>query len=367
MRMHVVVVGAGVVGSAVALRLAQGGARVTLLDHGEPGAGTSSTSFAWIGASAAALRDYRALNVAGVAAYARLEAELGPRPWLRRTGSLVWHTDPDRGAELASQVAALADMGYAASLVDPEQALALEPALRLAPGVEHVAFHADEGHADGRRMAAELAARAVDTGAELHTGAEVTGIDPDDGTVALATGERPAADAVVLCTGRWTGALSGVAMLDAQERGALPIGLLVTTGAAPDPVGRVVVADDVMVRPGDDGGLLLHADEQDRLVHPDDDPGSVADVAAQVLAAARAHVVVPEALRVTRAVVGLRALTADLLPAVGRLSDRTYVAVTHSGITLAPALAELVAAEILGPDEEPLLAPFRPDRLTRRT
>ena len=156
-------------------------------------------------------------------------------------------------------------------------------------------------------------------------------------------------------------------MLDAAERGALPIGLLVTTGAAPDPVGRVVVADDVMIRPGDDGGLLLHADEQDRLVHPDDDPASVADVAAQVLDAARQHVMVPEALGVTRAVVGLRALTADLLPAVGPLSDRTYVAVTHSGITLAPALGDLVAAEILGRGEEPLLAPFRPDRLTRRT
>ena len=175
----------------------------TLLDAGEPGAGTSSTSFAWIGASAAALRDYRALNVAGVAAYARLEAELGPRPWLRRTGSLVWHTDPERCAELASQVAALADMGYAAALLDPEQALALEPSLRLAPGVEHVAFHADEGHADGRRMAAELAARAVDAGAELRTGAEVTGVD--DGAVTLATGERLVADAVVLCAGRWTG------------------------------------------------------------------------------------------------------------------------------------------------------------------
>jgi len=365
MRMHVVVVGAGVVGSSVALRLAQNGARVELLDAGEPGAGTSSTSFAWIGASAAALRDYRALNVAGVEAYARLEAELGPRPWLRRTGSLVWHTDPERSAELAFQVAALADMGYEAALLDPEQALALEPSLRLAPGVEHVASHTDEGHADGRRMAAELAARAVDAGAELRTGAEVTGVD--DGAVTLATGERLLADTVVLCAGRWTGSLSGVAMLDAAERGALPIGLLVTTGAAPDPVGRVVVADDVMIRPGDDGGLLLHADEQDRLVHPDDDPASVADVAAQVLDAARQHVMVPEALGVTRAVVGLRALTADLLPAVGRLSDRTYVAVTHSGITLAPALGDLVAAEVLGRSEEPLLAPFRPDRLTRRT
>jgi glycine/D-amino acid oxidase-like deaminating enzyme len=66
-------------------------------------------------------------------------------------------------------------------------------------------------------------------------------------------------------------------------------------------------------------------------------------------------------------VVGVRALTADLLPAVGPLSDGVYTAVTHSGITLAPALGELVAAEVLGRAEEPLLAPFRPDRLTRRT
>ena len=120
--------GAGVVGSAVALRLAQ--RRRAGRPCSTPASrerATSSTSFAWIGASAAALRDYRALNVAGVEAYARMEAELGPRPWLRRTGSLVWHTDPERCAELASQVAALTDMGYAAALLDPEQALALEP------------------------------------------------------------------------------------------------------------------------------------------------------------------------------------------------------------------------------------------------
>jgi glycine/D-amino acid oxidase-like deaminating enzyme len=78
-------------------------------------------------------------------------------------------------------------------------------------------------------------------------------------------------------------------------------------------------------------------------------------------------VLVREALGVARAVVGLRALTADHLPAVGWLSGGTYVAVTHSGITLAPALGELVAAEVLRDADEPLLEPFRPDRLTRRT
>ena len=53
-------------------------------------------------------------------------------------------------------------------------------------------------------------------------GAEVTGVD--DGAVALATGERLIADAVVLCTGRWTGSLSGVAMLDAASAARCPSG-----------------------------------------------------------------------------------------------------------------------------------------------
>jgi glycine/D-amino acid oxidase-like deaminating enzyme len=39
-----------------------------------------------------------------------------------------------------------------------------------------------------------------------------------------------------------------------------------------------------------------------------------------------------------------------------------YVAVMHSGVTLAPGVAELVAAELLDGTEALLLAPFRPNR-----
>ncbi|HVC82377.1 MAG TPA: hypothetical protein VNL35_17965 [Chloroflexota bacterium] len=40
-----------------------------------------------------------------------------------------------------------------------------------------------------------------------------------------------------------------------------------------------------------------------------------------------------------------------------------YVIVTHSGVTLAPILAELATREVHG-SSEALLAPFRPDRFT---
>ena len=56
------------------------------------------------------------------------------------------------------------------------------------------------------------------------------------------------------------------------------------------------------------------------------------------------------------------------MPVVGPVPgvENAYVAVTHSGVTLAPILGELTAAELVGgaaPAE--LLAPFRPTRLLR--
>ena len=77
-----------------------------------------------------------------------------------------------------------------------------------------------------------------------------------------------------------------------------------------------------------------------------------------------AHLEVPQIPPLADAIVGIRALTADLLPAVGWASDTAgiYVVVTHSGITLAPVLGELIAAEVIDGTDEHLLRPFRPTR-----
>ena len=46
--MDVVVIGAGVIGVSVAVELARRGAKVTIVESEWPGAGTSSTSYAWV-------------------------------------------------------------------------------------------------------------------------------------------------------------------------------------------------------------------------------------------------------------------------------------------------------------------------------
>jgi glycine/D-amino acid oxidase-like deaminating enzyme len=45
-------------------------------------------------------------------------------------------------------------------------------------------------------------------------------------------------------------------------------------------------------------------------------------------------------------------------------ADGLYVIVAHAAVTLAPALGELAAAEIVGPRDEPLLDRFRPGRFS---
>src|SRR5690606_29232312 len=47
---HIGIVGGGIVGAAIAMRCAQAGADVTLLEKVEPAAGATSKSLAWINA-----------------------------------------------------------------------------------------------------------------------------------------------------------------------------------------------------------------------------------------------------------------------------------------------------------------------------
>ena len=60
----IVVIGAGSVGANVAYRLAERGAKVTVLEAGAPGGGTSGTSFAWTNSFHKTPRDYHELNTA---------------------------------------------------------------------------------------------------------------------------------------------------------------------------------------------------------------------------------------------------------------------------------------------------------------
>jgi glycine/D-amino acid oxidase-like deaminating enzyme len=71
--------------------------------------------------------------------------------------------------------------------------------------------------------------------------------------------------------------------------------------------------------------------------------------------------------RIAQTRVAFRPIPADGFPSVGAVPSVPgyYEAVSHSGITLGPALGRLLAAEILDGTRDELLADFRPERYSR--
>ena len=84
----VAVVGAGIVGAAVAYETAGAGAAVTLLDKSAPASGVTGDSFAWIGGPGGAdvVDGSTPLRRSALADYRRLEREV-PGVRVRWTGS----------------------------------------------------------------------------------------------------------------------------------------------------------------------------------------------------------------------------------------------------------------------------------------
>src|SRR5919106_6369461 len=111
---RVAVIGAGVIGAAVAQRLAEKGFAVILLDRAEPGSGTTAASYAWVNANRNLPRAYFDLSVAAMEDYRRLAWRLAPAPWYHLDGNLIWFHDPERAAALRGNVRRLQSWGYAA-------------------------------------------------------------------------------------------------------------------------------------------------------------------------------------------------------------------------------------------------------------
>ena len=88
--MHAIVIGAGVIGASIAYYLSSAGARVTVIERGRPGGGTSGTSTAYVNAVLKRPEHYHRFSRLGVEAYDQLEEELGPNSGIGARGALHW-------------------------------------------------------------------------------------------------------------------------------------------------------------------------------------------------------------------------------------------------------------------------------------
>jgi glycine/D-amino acid oxidase-like deaminating enzyme len=358
-----VVIGAGILGASVAARLAAAGHRVTLLDQDQPGRAASRWSFAWLNSNDKAPRHYHDLNHAGIQAWAELAQALDGDAWYRPVGHVELAAPGAEAAELESRVRRLAEWGYPARLVDPAEAAELEPALRHpGPG----ALFPGEGYLLTEPLIAHLIAHAQRHGAEVLTGGpgRVTGLEPGTAPrVRTAAGAVLEADEVVCCAGRWTPELVPVPLVPWRTPGSTAPGLVVRVGPVtpPGPV-RLVHTPGLALRPHP--GALLHLEAPDAAVDLHTPEAELDRWAAELLRRARQTVRGLDDARVAGYKVCARPLPPDGQSIVGRLpgAPGVYVAVTHSGVTLAAHLSRLIAEDLTADPPPAGLIPYRPAR-----
>jgi glycine/D-amino acid oxidase-like deaminating enzyme len=369
---RVVVVGGGILGASIAMHLARRGTRVTLLESREPGAGATSKSFAWINPWADD-PDYRTLRLASIGLWRALDAELGLGvTW----GGYVDWTDEAREVAGIESLAALLDGTPDAVLcLDATELARVSPA--LAPGEVKAAFLSSlDGHADAVAVTQRMLNEARAYGAHVRFPVEVVDFDTARGAVrgVVADGRRIAADHVVLATGIDTPRL--LARLGCRLALRHAPGILaystpgeVVTRLVYDgprglefkqrPDGRVVGTDseeapDLPVHAGIRASAMDFPDTALRDAHG----RRILERIGRYLPAARSRTL-------ERLTLGYRVMPTDGFPIIGPVPGiaNLTIAVTHSGVTLAPVLGRLVTAEVLDGALDRRLERFRASRM----
>jgi glycine/D-amino acid oxidase-like deaminating enzyme len=374
--MRVVVVGAGIVGSAIALQLADAGADVTVIEASLPGRGATGASFAWANARHKRPRDYFELSFAALTAHDRLVIRLGSDEWWRQTGGLQWIAANDEVA--AESLVERRAWGYPVKMVSRHEAAGLEPDVRFPEAAGELAFYPSEGFVFGTLLVAALLAAAAERGAVIRTATAAIGfatVGHRVSGVRIASGEVIAGDAVVVAAGAGTPALiqdvgvrlpiaergqTGHTATGRSDRGI--VGLVAITEKVPARVSRVIHVPQLHFRP-DGGGRLLLQDEAVEAGLALDLPRWPPPAAAlELLRRAQEVVRYLDSIQLEAVNLGLRPLPLDGLPITGWVPDleSLYVAVCHSGMTLGPALGELIAAEVLQGVTRAELDPYRP-------
>ena len=357
------VVGAGVVGCAIAYELAARGTAVRLIDPRGTGQGASRASAGMLaprieGHSEALLR----LGLGSLELYdsfiTRVSADAQRRIEYRRSGTLQVARTDDESRQLEKEAHALVDTGVPHSYLDGTALKSLEPA--LAEDVRSGLLIPEHGYVGVATLVSALTEAVGRAGATLSA-AQVVGVSIAAGLVRVETSEETlTSNVVVLAAGSWSG---GIPMATAPPAPVRPVrGQLLQLRFERPPLSRVVWGADGYLVPWEDGRLLVGATVEDVGF----DEGVTTEGVQRLLEFAQALLPAARSAKCEGARAGLRPATPDELPIIGASSTMpgVYYATGHyrNGVLLAPLTAVMVADLILSGHEREGLALVRPER-----
>ena len=389
----IAVLGAGIIGAAIADRLSDQGYAVTVIDRAEPTSGTSGACDGYVSVSTKVPGGTLELAAESQRLWRDLVAGLGRDiGYCAPGGLLVAEAEIDPMA-LEAQAACLRAVGIPVELRDRAGLLALEP--HFGPRVQAALYCPQEAHVTPYRATQALAARAAERGARHLWRTQVDEISHDGAETSTlflrmdAERIRLRCRQIVLAAGlgsRELGDLFGLPLPLRARRGDL-----VVTERLPRPlISRFCASARYLVAKGDPAAAENSSDPLERLgygfvieatpegqqilgstrIFRGDDTGSDLDVAAMIIREAVARVPALAGVSILRCFAGLRPFVPDRRPLIGRsrIVPNLLVATGHEGdgVTLAPVTARIIADLVGGKDPGLDLTPFDPDRFAHQ-
>lgn len=345
-----IIVGGGIIGLSLGLELRRHGARVLIVERGEPGREASHAAAGMLAFSdpetPPVLRDLCFASARLFPEFVhQIEDESRQRVDFRREGTIDF-SPPGHAEPLGNGWRELAT----------EELKQLEPFV-AAPAELRIRF-LPEQTVDNRALTSAALHACKHREIEIASGAEVTGIEVADGRACGVRTTRTRFDAPVIvnCAGAWAGKISPLALPTRPRKGQM-LSVVDPEHQHRRLLSHVVRSPEVYLVPRSDGRLLIGATVEDVGFDKRVDPAVIQRLHQQ------AANLVPEIgeMRMHEAWAGLRPGTPDDLPILGATRIPGYfVACGHyrNGILLSAITARIMAAVIRGQDPGFDLAPF---------
>lgn len=372
-RLSVGVVGGGIVGASVALHLAQAGASVTVFEKTAPTSGATSKSFAWLNAGSDNSR-YRELRLRSLSAYHELDQQL--QLDITWGGYLTWVNEPGAATDLRASALRFNRGGYRMKVLTAKDFAEIAP--NMTPGSFEAAVYGGlDGHLDPVGVTNKFLDEARRHGAKVIFPCEVTELELSENrlTGVVTTQGKFAVDRLVIAGGVDTPEIAAKVGFDAPLKHAP--GILAHSAPLPPAVRTVNYGPGIHFKQMSNGAIVaadstyapatpVHHDIlRERGDFPDQETRNMHGTRILEKVAA----VLPDArnAELDRLTLGFRPLPKDDYPIVGFVPGSTdvYIAVMHSGVTLAPVMGRMISSEILDDNSADSLEPYRPERFVR--
>ena len=345
--MRITIVGAGIIGCAVAHELASRGADVHILDMRRPGWGATQASAGILAPYIEGhLNELLRMGVRSLSLYddfiARVSRDGGAVEY-ERTGTLQVATDDVDTKALEAAATHLQREGIEHVLLDGDAARQLEPALssRVRTGL----LLPQHGYVRVSQLMTALTEAATRRGVRTTLAAAERIESRGPGLAVVTANGTIDSDVVVLAAGSWSGGLAQPQIAPPPVR---PVrGQLLHLRLTRRPLTRVVWGPDCYLVPWHDGSMLVGATVE----NVGFDESATAAGVSHLLGASTDMVALTQTAGFEAVRVGLRPGTPDELPIIGPSSTLPglYYATGHyrNGVLLAPLTGMMVADFVL--------------------